>query len=261
MEELIDKLCAYHHPGVFNPWSEYDVSCDISPDAPAIRCQQLREYLAPRLTRASIVLIAEAAGYQGCRFTGIPITCERMLLDEHKQIHADVILGHRGQRTSRPDSAFMTSRPQREKGMNEPTDTYVWGAIVDNGLDPRDVLLWNIFPFHPHKTSPFSNRTPTDSELADGLVYAKALLSYCRPDIRLAAIGRKSAETLQNLKLPGHRHHATPANGGASLFGNSSHVFLDNSFKKSVKFDFCIKCRRFIKNIQKNHCIDFTNCL
>ena len=53
MEELIDKLCAYHHPGVFNPWSEYDVSCDISPDAPAIRCQQLREYLAPRLTRAA----------------------------------------------------------------------------------------------------------------------------------------------------------------------------------------------------------------
>jgi len=217
MEELIDKLCSYHHPDVFNPWSEYDVSCDISPDAPAIRCQQLREYLAPRLTRARIVLIAEAAGYQGCRFTGIPITCERMLLDEHKQIPADVILGHRGQRTSRPDSTFMTSRPQREKGMNEPTDTYVWGAIVDNGLDPRDVLLWNIFPFHPHKTSPFSNRTPTDSELADGLVYAKALLSYCRPDIRLAAIGRKSAETLQNAGFPAiaMRH---PANGGAGLF-------------------------------------------
>ena len=96
MEELIDKLCAYHHPDVFNPWSEYDVSCDISPDAPAIRCQQLREYLAPRLTRARIVLIAEAAGYQGCRFTGIPITCERMLLDQHKQIGSAIILGHRG---------------------------------------------------------------------------------------------------------------------------------------------------------------------
>ena len=87
----------------------------------------------------------------------------------------------------------------------------------DNGLDPRDVLLWNIFPFHPHKTSPFSNRTPTDSELADALVYAKALLSYCRPDIRLAAIGRKSAETLQNAGFPAiaMRH---PANGGAGLF-------------------------------------------
>ena len=140
MEELIAKLCAYHHPHVFNPWSEYDESCDMSPDAPAIRCQQLKEYLAPRLSRARIVLIAEAAGYQGCRFTGIPITCERMLLDEHKQISSAVILGHRGQRTSRPDSPFMTSRPQREKGMNEPTDTYVWGAVVDNGLDPRDHL-------------------------------------------------------------------------------------------------------------------------
>lgn len=217
MEELIQKLCTYHRPGVFNPWSEYDESCDLGPDAPAIRCQQLRDYLAPRLSKARLVLVAEAAGYQGCRFTGIPITCERMLLDQHKQIGSAIILGHRGQRTSRPDSPYMTSRPQREKGMNEPTDTYVWGAVVDNGLDPRDVLLWNIFPFHPYKASPFSNRTPTDSELAEGLVYAKALLQYCRPDIRLAAIGRKSAETLQNAGFPAlsMRH---PANGGASLF-------------------------------------------
>lgn len=217
MEELIHKLCSYHSPGVFNPWAEYDESCDTGPDAPAIRCQQLRDYLAPRLAKARIVLVAEAAGYQGCRFTGIPITCERMLLGQHKQIGADLILGHRGQRTSRPDSPFMTSRPQREKGMNEPTDTYVWGAIVDNGLDPHDVLLWNIFPFHPHKASPFSNRTPTDSELANGLVFAKALLQQCRPDIRLAAIGRKSAKTLQDAGFPAiaMRH---PANGGAGLF-------------------------------------------
>ena len=148
MEELIQKLCTYHRPGVFNPWSEYDESCDLGPDAPAIRCQQLRDYLAPRLSKARIVLVAEAAGYQGCRFTGIPITCERMLLNQHKQIGSAIILGHRGQRTSRPDSPYMTSRPQREKGMNEPTDTYVWGAVVDNGLDPRDVLLWNLSLIH-----------------------------------------------------------------------------------------------------------------
>ena len=48
MEELIQKLCTYHRPSVFNPWSEYDESCDLGPDAPAIRCQQLRDYLAPR---------------------------------------------------------------------------------------------------------------------------------------------------------------------------------------------------------------------
>ena len=162
MKNLIQSLCAYHEPDVFNPWSDYDEQCDIGPEAPDIRCRQLQDYLEPRLNRARILLIAEAAGYQGCRFTGIPITCERMLLDEHKQISSALILGRRGERTSRPDCTFMTSRPQQEKGMNEPTDTYVWGAIVDNGIDPQDVLLWNIFPFHPHKKSPFSNRTPSD---------------------------------------------------------------------------------------------------
>ena len=190
---------------------------------------QLQDYLEPRLNRARILLIAEAAGYQGCRFTGIPITCERMLLDAHKQISSAIILGRRGERTSRPDCPFMTSRPQQEKGMNEPTDTYVWGAIVDNGLDPQDVLLWNIFPFHPHKKSPFSNRTPSDAELAAGLSYAKALLSLCRPDIRVAAIGRKSAETLETSGIPAvaMRHPPTAAPLSSE---NSFHVFLFDVF-------------------------------
>ncbi len=111
----------------------------------------------------------------------------------------------------------MTSRPQREQGMNEPTDTYVWGAILDNGLDSRDVLLWNIFPFHPHKDSPFSNRTPTDEELAAGLSYTRQLISLCQQPLRIGAIGRKAAETLQAAGIPAAatRH---PANGGASLF-------------------------------------------
>ena len=91
------------------------------------------------------------------------------------------------------------------------------GAVVEEGLEPRDVVLLKSVPLHPFKASPLSNRAPTDSELAEGLVYAKVLLQRCRPDIRLAAIGRKSAETLQNAGFPAlaMRH---PANGGASLF-------------------------------------------
>ena len=124
--------------------------------------------------------------------------------------------------------------------MNEPTDTYVWGAIVDNGLDPRDVLLWNIFPFHPHKTSPFSNRTPTDSELADGLVYAKALLSYCG---RIYAWPPSAGSQQKPCRMPASRPSPCAIRPTAEpvFFGNSSHVFLDNSFKKSAKFDFYIK--------------------
>lgn len=218
LASFCQSLTQYHDLAhTFNPWADYDPECDNSPKAPQIRCQQLAEYLAPRLKSARIVLIAEAAGYQGCRFTGIPITCERMLLGAHKQIKADMILGHMGQRTSRPDCPYMTNAPQRSQGMNEPTDTYVWGAIADNQLPPQDVLLWNIFPFHPHKASPFTNRTPTDGELATGLTYAKALLALCQKPLTIAAIGRKSAETLQNagIEASAMRH---PANGGASQF-------------------------------------------
>lgn len=217
IEDFIHSLQTYTSPAVCNPWRDYDLQCDLGPQAPEIRRHQLQEYLAQRIGRARYLFVAEAAGYQGCRFTGIAITCERMLLGAHKQVTSAMVLGHTGQRTSRPDSPYMTSLPQREQGMNEPTDTYVWGAILDNGLDSRDVLLWNIFPFHPHKDSPFSNRTPTDEELAAGLSYTRQLISLCQQPLRIGAIGRKAAETLQAAGIPAAatRH---PANGGASLF-------------------------------------------
>lgn len=218
IDTFIHHLSQYTGTHVFNPWHDYDPQCDIGPQAPEIRRQQLHDYLQRRLATAQYVLVAEAAGYQGCRFTGIAITCERMLLNAHKQINSRMVLGYTGTRTSRPDCTYMTSNPQRLHGMNEPTDTYVWGAVIDNGLAPENVLLWNIFPFHPHKaSSPFSNRTPTDAEIMDGLMYTKELLSMCRPDIELGAVGRKSAQMLEkaNITAMTMRH---PANGGASLF-------------------------------------------
>ena len=217
IEDFIHSLQTYTSPAVCNPWRDYDRTCDLGPQAPKIRRHQLQEYLAQRIGQARYLFVAEAAGYQGCRFTGIAITCERMLLGAHKQVTSAMVLGHTGQRTSRPDSPYMTSRPQREQGMNEPTDTYVWGAILDNGLNPRDVLLWNIFPFHPHKDSPFSNRTPTDEELSAGLAYNRQLLALCQQPLRNGAIGRKAAEAQQAAGIPAvaTRH---PANGGAGLF-------------------------------------------
>lgn len=217
INEFIESLQQYQRPGVFNPWHDYDPACDIGPDAPAIRRLHLKTYLTRRIAKARYLFIAEAAGYQGCRFSGVAITCERMLLNKHKQITAHMVLGQPGKRTSLPTCPYMTSQPQRDNGMNEPTDTYVWGAIIDNGLDPDEVLLWNIFPFHPHKESPFSNRTPSDEELQDGLMYTQQLLNLCSPHISLGAIGRKSAQKLTESNLtPVLMRH--PANGGAGLF-------------------------------------------
>ena len=199
VSSFIDNLKSYTGENVFNPWRDYDSKSDIGPDAPMIRRNQLIEFLKLRLAQARYILIAEAAGYQGGHFTGIALTCERMLLGLHKKTNPNLILGHKGIRTSRPDSPYMTSDAQRTSGMNEPTDTYVWGAVADNGLNPCEVLLWNIFPFHPYKEGIlFSNRTPTTQELTIGLTYTKELLALCPSSVRIGAIGRKSAETLSS---------------------------------------------------------------
>ena len=74
--------------------------------------------------------MAEAVGYQGGRFTGIAITCERMLLDKHKTIRAKDVTPIRLERTSSPTSSLLKGT-QQKYGFNEPTDTVVWSAIVE----------------------------------------------------------------------------------------------------------------------------------
>ena len=34
---FLDKLQSYHSEQVFNPWRDFDTSCDIGPQAPVIR--------------------------------------------------------------------------------------------------------------------------------------------------------------------------------------------------------------------------------
>ncbi|MBQ7759629.1 MAG: hypothetical protein IJ376_00720, partial [Acidaminococcaceae bacterium] len=64
IQTFLDKLQEYHAPLVFNPWSEFDDSCDIGEPAPVIRSNNLKRYLQLR-TRAKYLFIAEGLGYQG----------------------------------------------------------------------------------------------------------------------------------------------------------------------------------------------------
>lgn len=177
VDEYLTSLATYEGHNVYNPWRDYDPRYDISEEAAKWRLDNLKAYLLPRLGRASHMIVAEAAGYQGCRFTGIPITCERMLLGFHNTVDPTMISPSTLYRTSHPTSMYIDKAIQRAKGFNEPTDTVVWKGLVENHLDPYDVLLWNMFPFHPHKPGQaLSNRTPTSQELQCGWQYVKDLL-------------------------------------------------------------------------------------
>ena len=216
ISSFMNHLIAFHGENTFNPWNDTDPDYDIE-GAAAIRRKNLADYLSLRLGKAKILLVAEACGYQGGQFSGIAMTCERMLLDCHPVVTSDMIFRRPGERTSRPDSPFITKPTQREKGFNEPTDSVVWKACLDAGLSPEEFLLWNIFPFHPYKKGNLlTNRTPTDEDLSIGLSYTKELLTLTG-SLPLFAIGKKSETTLTEagFSVTGLRH---PANGGANIF-------------------------------------------
>lgn len=253
----LEKLVAFSGPMVFNPWRDQDPDYDIA-DAPKKRRQNFMAYFLPRIGRASHMIVAEAVGYQGGRFTGIAITCERMLLGYHHAIESSAVAPLPLWRTSDADSPHIAKGTQKDKGFNEPTDTVVWSAMVEAGINTYDSILWNIFPFHPHKSkAALTNRTPSEGELAIGWDYMKDLLdlhqtcaalyqegaSYpMKEGVRMdqdlpgsqtnpiLAVGRKCAGVLEAFGIPSIalRH---PANGGASEYRRN---FMDAIRNKSL---------------------------
>lgn len=200
--------------GLFNPWFHQDKTNDLVPYAPDIRRRQLQLYLTERQSRAKYLFIAEALGYQGGHFTGIAMTSERILLGHQQKMYGvkpeHVFRGEPPLRTSRLDLS--------EQGMSEPTATIMWGALIDLGIDPYDVVLWNAVPWHPYKTGEglLTNRTPLTGEMEAGLKHLKTFISLFE-DVQIVAVGRKCEQSLSELGVEhaGVRH---PANGGAPKF-------------------------------------------
>jgi len=212
-ETFVAELSSYRAVAVFNPWGETDLQHDADRQGPQIRRQQLQHYLAERIGRADTLLLAEAIGYQGGHFSGIPMTSERLLLGglRHKKLGPELVFSKlQPQRTSRTEL--------KQDGFTEPTATIVWGFLVENAIDPRSVVLWNAFPWHPYQRQKglLSNRTPSDQELVAGHRVLRRMLELGNFK-QIVAVGEKSFSQLQQLGIAASkvRH---PANGGAGKF-------------------------------------------
>lgn len=188
-----------HRPNLFNPWRsacEFDLpNVDSTPGG---RLQRLQRHLD---CDARLILIGEACGYQGCRYSGIPFTSERLLLEGSIP------------RVSPPDNRLS----MRPKPFSEPSATIVWKTLYRLGLAEHTVL-WNALPLHPHRPGePWSNRTPTDDELVLGREALALILAHYR-QASVIAVGRKAELALSGLGLPFHAAVRHPANGGAKAF-------------------------------------------
>jgi hypothetical protein len=196
-------------PGVFNPWKDYDPQHDVGPEAPAIRASNLERYLQSRVGRVKLLLTGEAPGYQGCHFSGIAMTSERILLGAKPGISADAVFFGAKSRTSKPDLYPL--------GANEPTATIVWSLLLGLGVAPDEFLFWNSLPTHPHKAGDLlSNRAPKPQELAQAQHVLPAMLSLVGA-AQVVAVGKVAQKTLSTLGIsaPCVRH---PAMGGATAF-------------------------------------------
>ena len=179
---------------LFNPYSSVNPELDV-PGANVIRQNNLQHYICDRTAQPKVLLLAEAPGPWGCRFTGVPITSEQQLLDPRFPVH--------GQQTSKGDA------PHKEYS----------ASIYWKILQPyhESIFTWNTVPFHPHYPGkPLTIRTPRQSEINQFLPLLKGMVELLSPK-SILAVGRKAekALTILGFETTYVRH---PSQGGATLF-------------------------------------------
>jgi uracil DNA glycosylase superfamily protein len=186
-------------PAVVNPYRDEHPGLD-QPGGARRRRRNLEAYLE-RVGTPRRLLLGEALGFRGGRFSGIAFTSERQLA------------GDDGRRLPWAGAPFAATSRNPALWL-EPSGSVVWGAL---GGEPRGVLLWNAFPWHPYgKAGPLSNRAPERALLAANLHVLERLLAALG-DVPVLAVGRTAAAALAALGVaaPTLRH---PAHGGAALF-------------------------------------------
>lgn len=168
------------------------------PGAAEIRCNNLEAYVSSFSGRSQLLLVGEAPGWRGCRFSGIPFTSEAQLCSSE--------LPFQGNKSSLSSKAF-----------HEASATIFWDAM--RPLHP-DFFVWNALPLHPHQPGkPLSNRSPSRQEIQQGVYVLRQVVSLLSPH-RIIAVGKSASIALE---LAGVEHMTIrhPAHGGARDFRKS----------------------------------------
>jgi hypothetical protein len=179
---------------LFNAYYETDPEVDL-PDAHLIRRNNLRNYLDSFDKKPLLLVLGEAAGPWGCRFSGVPFTSENQICLQ--------------------DLPFIGKQSSNHEVPHRETSAKIFWNAMSN-FHPN-FFVWNTVPFHPHLLEDkLSIRPPTGKELLRFAPLLRSLLDLLQP-WKVIAVGRKSELALKNLEYPCIyvRH---PSHGGASEF-------------------------------------------
>lgn len=190
-------------PDLFNPYVDCNPVEDRE-DAVPIRRANLEAYVRERPRSPRILLLAEAPGPWGCRFSGVPITSEAQLLDSDFPI-----TGRQSSRRAVPHAEYSAS---------------IYWRILAPHHD--EIFTWNAVPCHPFKAGrPMSIRTPRVAEIKHFLPLVEGVVRSVGAE-RLVAVGRKAERAFRELDLACTyvRH---PSQGGAARFESGIRSILD----------------------------------
>src|ERR1700726_1653074 len=113
---------------LFNQYSDVAPGLDKAA-AIGIRRANLNSYCSSFTRRPTTLLVGEAPGPKGCRFSGVPFTSEEQLVAH--------TLPFKGRQSS-----------NRATPYKESSATTFWAAM--KGFEAR-AFAWNCVPFHPHE--------------------------------------------------------------------------------------------------------------
>ena len=179
---------------LFNQYKDVVPRLDL-PDGDRIRRENLRNYLKSFERPPRTLIVGEAAGPWGCRFSGIPFTSERQLVER--------VLPVGGRQSS-----------TRTLPYSENSASIFWGLMAE--YHP-DFFIWNAVPYHPHKKGePLSIRRPGKREIAESLDALGGVAEILKPQ-KVIALGRTAEAALRMLRIePLYVRH--PSQAGASSF-------------------------------------------
>ncbi|WP_417818892.1 uracil-DNA glycosylase [Tritonibacter scottomollicae] len=202
---------------VANPYNCFEQDVDATAAGFCQRSHQLSAYLRHRQQTAQVILVAEAPGYQGARFSGIAMTSERMLSGQYDFVTEQDVLGQFGLFRRTSANAACRNDQERRRGFAEPTATVVWRELMAANR-ASNVVLWNTFPFHPHRAAePLSNRRPTQEEVDVNAGVLTELRGLFDPNCQIVAVGNVARDHLLEMGVDAD-HVRHPANGGVAEF-------------------------------------------
>lgn len=203
MKKFLNNLKTLKLENCFNPWTDISLVDDAENGA-EIRFKNLETYLSK--VTPKIICLGEACGFQGACKSGLAFT--------------DISL-----RNDFEPLSWLQDGTNGKKRWNEPSARSVWPVI---GNVWENVLLWNIFPLHPHGLTANSNRTPKKTEVQAGWEVTKELLELYKGAI-IVSIGKTSHNFLNdnNIKNSPVRH---PAYGGKPEFQSGLSGILTKVF-------------------------------